>query len=262
MNATTAHSFSDKAEGTPAALSVSVPASWAEVSDAQLLYVLTLFAAGIQPEHVQLYAFLRFAGLRPVPHSEQGGTRLYRHRSARRPVRLADRDVCAAAAQLEFIHTAPERPQRPDRWCRVRAVDAELHGVPFGEYLQIDNLFQQYIECPEERGVCIDRMAAMLYPDLHPARRGQQHRVLALVLVHWLTGLKIHLSRLFPDLFRPAPGAVADTDMRAAMLAQIRALTAGDVTKEHAVLNVDTWTALSELNEKAREAREIAARSK
>lgn len=41
------------------------------------------------------------------------------------------------------------------------------------------------------------------------------------------------------------------------MLAQVRALTAGDVTKEQTVLNVDTWTALDELNSKAREAREL-----
>ena len=40
-------------------------------------------------------------------------------------------------------------------------------------------------------------------------------------------------------------------------LAQVRALTAGDETKEQTVLNVDTWTALDELNAKAREAREL-----
>ena len=46
-------------------------------------------------------------------------------------------------------------------------------------------------------------------------------------------------------------------DLREVMLAQIRALTSGDVTKEHGVLNVDTWTALAELNAKAREAKEL-----
>ena len=48
-----------------------------------------------------------------------------------------------------------------------------------------------------------------------------------------------------------------NTYLRGAMLAQVRALTAGDVTKEQTVLNVDTWTALDELNAKAREAREL-----
>ena len=46
------------------------------------------------------------------------------------------------------------------------------------------------------------------------------------------------------------------------MLAQVRALTGGDVTKEEAVLNVDTWTALAELDAKAKEAREYSEKYK
>jgi uncharacterized protein YbjQ (UPF0145 family) len=41
------------------------------------------------------------------------------------------------------------------------------------------------------------------------------------------------------------------------MNAEIRALTGGDITKEQAVLEMDCWRALTELNEKAREAQEF-----
>lgn len=41
------------------------------------------------------------------------------------------------------------------------------------------------------------------------------------------------------------------------MNAEIRALTGGDITKLEAVLSADTLDALTELNAKAREAREI-----
>ena len=51
-------------------------------------------------------------------------------------------------------------------------------------------------------------------------------------------------------------GTDVETDVRETTLAQIRALTDGDVTKEEAVLNVDTWTALAELDAKARDAEE------
>ena len=40
------------------------------------------------------------------------------------------------------------------------------------------------------------------------------------------------------------------------MNAEIRALTGGDITKENQVLSMDCWRALTELNEKAREAQE------
>lgn len=234
---------------------MTVPEAWAELDDAKLEYVLTLHAAGIAAEHVQLYAFLRFSGLRIVPRSERDGTRLYRHGG--RTVRIADDAVCGGAERLGFIQTVPDRPQRPARWRGARAADADLHGVKFGEYLQIENLYQQYIEDPSGRDACIDRMAALLYPGLKPPRRGLQRQLFVLVTIHWLTGLKIYLSRMFPDLFRPAAGASDESDLRAAMLAQVRALTGGDVTKEDAVLNVDTWAAFAELNEKAREARQL-----
>ena len=42
---------------------------------------------------------------------------------------------------------------------------------------------------------------------------------------------------------------------REIMFAQIRILTSGDVTKEFRVLNVDTWSALGELNEKIKESK-------
>lgn len=46
-------------------------------------------------------------------------------------------------------------------------------------------------------------------------------------------------------------------DLREIMNAEIRALTGGDITKLEAVLSADTLDALTELNAKAREAREI-----
>ena len=41
------------------------------------------------------------------------------------------------------------------------------------------------------------------------------------------------------------------------MNAQIRALTGGDITKEKAVLAMDTWRALTELDAKARDYEEL-----
>ena len=45
--------------------------------------------------------------------------------------------------------------------------------------------------------------------------------------------------------------------LRTAMNAQIHALTGGDITKEEAVLSMDTWRALTELDAKAKEVEDI-----
>ena len=50
--------------------------------------------------------------------------------------------------------------------------------------------------------------------------------------------------------------------LRTAMNAQIRALTGGDITKEEAVLSMDTWRALTELDAKAKEVEDIKRQTK
>lgn len=50
--------------------------------------------------------------------------------------------------------------------------------------------------------------------------------------------------------------------LRTAMNVQIRALTGGDTTKEEAVLSMDTWRALTELDAKAKEVEDIKRQTK
>lgn len=231
-----------------AKLCVSVPTAWHELTEPQLLYILRLLASGIQPDSVEIYAFLRFAELGVV--RTEGDTLIVRKGCRLFP--LSRQDLIHGAMALDFIHEPPPIPQRPARWRGVPAVDAELHGVPFGEYLQIENYMQRYLQQPDNS--LLYPMARLLYPGLRPA---YQPKVFGYLIIHWLTGLKMLFARLYPDLFRPSPAEDGLPDLREIMLAQIRALTAGDVTKEHGVLNVDTWTALAELNAKAREAKEL-----
>lgn len=232
-----------------AKLEVNVPKAWEGLDEGQLLYVLRLLAAGIDADRVQVYAFLRFAGL-GVVRQERGALIV---RRGWKLLPLSREEVTLGAMVLDFIHEPPPIPQRPERWCGVQAVNAEMHGVPFGQYLQIENYLQQFLQQPDDR--LLHPMARLLYPGIKPAK--MKAKVFRYLIVHWLTGLKMLYSRLYPDLYRPAPTVDGLPDLREAMLAQIRALTSGDVTKEERVLNVDTWTALAELDAKAREAREL-----
>lgn len=237
------------------ALRVSIPTAWDELTQPQLRYVLTLLAAGIAVERVMVYCFFRFAGLHVVrPFGEDN--LLVRRRHA--PFLLHRADILAAADRLAFLTAPPSVPLRLARWQGAPAVDAALHGVPFGEYLQAENHFQQYL-ADTSSARPLSALGKILYPKFRGKCPSKDLPLFSLNLLVWLTGLKRLFARLFPDLFRPSSAAAEPPDLRTVMLAEIRALTGGDVTKEAAVLNVDTWTALAELNEKAREAREIEA---
>ncbi|WP_334641520.1 hypothetical protein [Segatella copri] len=80
----------------------------------------------------------------------------------------------------------------------------------------------------------------------------------------WFSSVKEYFAANFPHFFRPARegGELRREDILPAMQAQIRALTDGDVTKLQAVYNTDCWAALTELDNKAREAEEFRKRNR
>lgn len=57
-------------------------------------------------------------------------------------------------------------------------------------------------------------------------------------------------------------GAPSEQDISLGIRAQVRALTDGDITKQQAVFETDCWAALTELDEKAREAEEFKQKTK
>ena len=99
MERTTPVSSSDKLE-------VSVPTAWHELTEPQLLFILRQLAEGIPPDRVEVYAFLRFAGLGVV---RTEGDRLI-VRKGRRLFPLSRRDVVLGAMALDFIHEPPPIP--------------------------------------------------------------------------------------------------------------------------------------------------------
>ena len=52
------------------------------------------------------------------------------------------------------------------------------------------------------------------------------------------------------------------SQLRESTNAMIRALTGGDITKEAAIMKMDTWRALTELDAKAREVEELRKATK
>lgn len=231
-------------------LKISTPKSWQELTPPQLRYILTLQAQGIPSGTIQVSAFLHFAGLK-IYKTEGEFLRL---RAGMKVYRVKASDIAMAAMALDFITDPPTTPQLLPELADKQAKDAELHGVPFAHYLQIENYMQQYLRTKD--ATLLTPVLAILYEDnLQEEDIDDTARYMVL---HWYNGLKPFLAQTFPDLFRPVAGAEGEEpDLQEIMLAQIRALTGGDVTKEEQVLNVDTWTALAELNAKAREAKEV-----
>ena len=232
-------------------LKIKIPTTWQELTQPQLEYLLKLKASGLADATIQTAAFLHFAQLN-IYKTEKEAVHL---RRGLRLYRVKPTDITLAAMQLDFITDPPTLPQLLQEYRGHKSIDQELHGLPFGHYLRLENLLQQYLR--EQHEELIQQAATIIYPDITPE---ECDTTLAYAILHWYNGLKTYFAATFPDLFRRinTNGQDEQPDLRDAMLAQIRALTGGDVTKEEAVLNVDTWTAIAELDAKAREAKEFA----
>lgn len=213
-------------------LAVSIPTAWDALTDVQLRYVCALMAEAFDPDEIKVLLILR-----QVP--------------PRRLDEVSPEAVAEALPLLDWLDELPAGPIRPATLYGREAVHPLLAGVTFRDYLSAENYYQGYLMSHEPEA--LQALAGVLYPGTTRTLTPTAHHLLLL----WMAGLKQAYTGLFPDLFSRAPASDEVPDLREIMNAEIRALTGGDITKLEAVLSADTLDALTELNAKAREAREI-----
>ena len=230
-----------------------VPTSWQELSQEQL-HTVTALKCAMNADRARAYAFLALSGMRVLdPGNEThcivslGG----------KPYRVSRDTIAFGAEEMRFMDSPPAVPLRYDFVEDRPAPDAALHGYPFGRYIEADALFNAYLlRRGEDRELAL-KLVAALYGGVCVKGLEREEEYIYMT-VQWWQGLKSYLATQFTHLFRPTGGEAPQPDeLHELMLAQVRALTDGDVTKEEAVLNVDTWSALGELDAKAREAEEL-----
>jgi hypothetical protein len=246
--------FSDKK------LDFSIPLSWDELSQEELRYITRIMNL-FTPEGSQLVAFRRLTGMHFRFKDKEGNwhcsTKIGRQRIN---FMLNEEEVNYGVGLLKWMREPGQIPVRLDEIGRFQAVDAMLHDVPFADYLACENLYQGF--AMTHKTEYINQMAAILYRDKKDRHaegiQCSEGEILAVFL--WYAACKNLFARQFPHLFR-APAEDEDMGEMSGqtdrMNAMIRALTGGDITKENQVLEMDCWRALTELNEKAREAHEF-----
>lgn len=245
---TTLPTFSD--DGV---LHFTLPTRWAELTQKQLRYVF--FARALYGERAAEYILCRFLGLVIVRKDATGWLCAVATDKGEVMFTLTADMLVGHLEQVDFLLNVPETPVRFDAIGGLHAVDAMLHGVPFATWLKVENYYQGYLM--SGRDEALDGIIRQLYKG-DKVERNCFTSVQRLMAFAWVAALKECFTRQFPDLYAPALGDGGEApDVTAAMNAQIRALTGGDITKESLVLESDTWRALTELNEKAREAKEL-----
>lgn len=269
-------SFSTHKDGTQE-FNFKAPSSWAELSEEQLRYVLSVMS--IHHDHIVIKCYLlaRFCGLTVHKYTrtgwkcsvkcdesgENGDAKIGKVRE--RVLYISAAEILSLLKNFDFIDKFTDfRPLQRASDVLLTAVDSMLHDVSFYDYLNIEKNYQLFMLNQEDK--FLSKMAHLMYRTADGSADETAHfepyELLGVFI--WFSSVKEYFAANFTHFFKPARegGELRRVDILPAMQAQIRALTDGDVTKQQAVYNTDCWAALTELDNKAREAEEFKERNR
>lgn len=241
-------------------ISFTAPKSWKELTQDQLRYAFTVMSLYDDPVQVKTLLFVRFCGIHVVRKDRFGWQCFVRTTwwGKRKFFTLQTWQIEDLIKQFGYIDQTEQIDNRLDVVGKLRAVDLWLHGVRFLDYLNAEKYYQNYMASRNDE--MLRKLALILYRKKNGGRaekiKMSGGELLGTIL--WYSSVKHLFSRAFPHFFRKInPEQAADFNIMQSFNAQVRALTDGDVTKEQEIFDTDCWRALTELDQKAREAKEI-----
>lgn len=243
-------------------ISFKSPTDWHELTADQYAYYLKLRILNRPIIEIMTYIFFRYNKIVPLQQFKDGWNVKYK----KLQIFLHDWQIHSCVSSLKFLQD--EIPKIVIRLYKMRGVAAVNEylvesksmgavGLTFGDYLRIDNNYQLYLDSQD--GKYVSDMAEILYPGLQV---GCLKSTEELNVLTWWASLKLFLKNKYEHLFISSSSATEQSDYQDATNGQIRALTGGDVTKEDVVLDINVHRALTELNAKALEVKELKEKYK
>ena len=235
-------------------LDISLPATWTQLSQEQLRYAYFLLSSEqYEPDQIKSLCILRWGRLEPVGQFGRG----YEVKHNGKSYNITPENLAGLLPKMDWLLTVPDVPVRLDEiQGREAKYRADLQGLPFEEYLVLENNYQGFIHTKRED--LLGQMCIILYGELLRMSPAEAYSVFM-----WFAAVKRLFADRFTHFFVPAPvdGSQSERDtftaLRKSMNTQIRALTKGDITKEKEILAMDVWRALTELDAQAEEYEEL-----
>ncbi len=241
--------------------SVTVPESWEKVKFSQFRDICKLFAADISATTFDSLLFLKLAGIRVIGFdSAEDESSSFCIVNIRGKFHMIGKDVGGFAVEcVQWVHSVAPMKAVAAFMPSVHksAIDPKMSGSSFGEFLAADNVYSGYVATG--RADLADRLVRVAWPKLRKIR--PWHRPAAVI---WFSSLKNYLADSFQDLYSEADSSDifagnhnSPAAVKEAVNAQIRALTKGDITVEKEVLAAPLYRALTELDQLAKEYKEL-----
>lgn len=246
----------------------SAPSSWEQLQGDELRYILSVMTLYQEQTVAKCNILFRLCGIEVIKHTRTGWKcsvpcQAENGKKKREVLYLNEAEILSLLKNFDFIEDYTN--YKPLDWCaKLYAVDRLIKNVTFLDYLQLEKNYQLYLINKDDK--FLQKMGWILYRNeagnADETAIFQPYELLNVFM--WFSSVKGYLAENFPHFFKPAKegGELKQEDLMPAMQAQIRALTDGDITKQQAVYDSLCWDALSELDNKAREAEDFKARNR
>ena len=198
-----------------AVFNISLPTSWDELTDKQLLMVYGLFARDLSSAEVKTLCLMKWNHLKLL--ATLPDKRSIMKIEGEQEVVLTVRQILQATTVLDFLDSFPPMPVRIARIGKHHALPADFEKVPFEQYLYVDNLFQGYLHTQQEE--LLLQMAQVLYGS-DSVKPSKAHLV---VVFYWMAALKQYFAQQFPNFYKPAP-AIDNMEARQRCMDMMREL--------------------------------------
>jgi len=239
---------------------LSAPRNFGEMTEKELRYLVALLVAGQTEKQIHVKCFIRFTGIKTIMNVDD----IYYFVKPKMKgfFKLTSEQVSFFASEFKFL-TSRYIGITPFKRIGFYAHPADklLRDISFAKYFEAENHYQAYIFRKEEKYLV--KLLAVLYsaPEKYMLRHATADDLTMCLL--WFMGIKEHFARKFKYLFGKVQGNEDEEDgepippnMYEIITNQVRMLTEGDITKNKQVLSSPTWDALTELDNKCREAKE------
>lgn len=238
-------------------ISLSLPKSWEELTEHQLLFVSREMTKEQTKSEFLLKTFVCISGLSLLEGKSGDSTFLFT-KKGELPFPLTSDQLAEFIHECDFLLEKITEITPIKKIAKRRAYDFMMYEACFDEFISALNFFTAFQHTKDE--IWLDKLCVVLYPrykwsDENPDKDAKRFSKIEFHIKYtaflWFCGLMNVIARECPDMYSEG-SSDAEVDIKDNILGMLNLLSDEDVTKHQDLLKVKMWDALYMMNTKAK----------